>query len=65
MKHVWVILVLTLPAAAQNSSDVLKQGEQVFASSCATGYCHGTKGGPVARRGSPPGGSTKCISTAL
>ena len=31
--------------AAQNRNEVLKQGEQVFAKTCATGYCHGVKGG--------------------
>jgi mono/diheme cytochrome c family protein len=32
--------------AAQNPSDVMKQGDQVFAKTCATGYCHGARGGP-------------------
>jgi mono/diheme cytochrome c family protein len=31
-------------AGAQNLADVLKQGEDVFAKSCAAGYCHGPKG---------------------
>jgi mono/diheme cytochrome c family protein len=31
---------------AQNRNDLLKQGEQVFARSCATGYCHGARGAP-------------------
>ena len=39
-------LVLAVSCPAQNLADVLKQGEQVFAKSCATGYCHGTRGGP-------------------
>ncbi len=38
-----VALVLAVSCGAQ--SPVLKQGEQVFAKSCATGYCHGVKGG--------------------
>jgi mono/diheme cytochrome c family protein len=38
--------MLALSCSAQNLADVLKQGEQVFAKSCATGYCHGIKGGP-------------------
>jgi hypothetical protein len=38
--------MLALSCPAQNPGDVLKQGEQVFANSCATGYCHGIKGGP-------------------
>ena len=33
---------------AQNLTDVLKQGEQVFAKSCATAYCHGIGGRPGA-----------------
>jgi mono/diheme cytochrome c family protein len=33
---------------AQNLADVVKQGEQVFAKSCATAYCHGIGGGPSA-----------------
>src|SRR5260370_30249641 len=33
---------------AQNLTDVLKQGEQAFAKSCATAYCHGIGGGPSA-----------------
>jgi mono/diheme cytochrome c family protein len=30
--------------AAQNLADALRQGEHVFAKSCATGYCHGIRG---------------------
>jgi len=37
--------MLAVSCAAQNLADVLVQGEQVFAKSCATGYCHGMKGG--------------------
>src|ERR1700730_16699429 len=37
---------LAVSCSAQNLTDVLKQGEQVFAKSCATGYCHGIGGGP-------------------
>jgi mono/diheme cytochrome c family protein len=41
-------LLLTGAALAwsQDLTAVLQQGEQVFAKSCATGYCHGVKGGP-------------------
>ncbi len=39
-------LVMAISSPAQNLADVLKQGEQVFAKSCATGYCHGVRGGP-------------------
>lgn len=31
-------------AQAQNVADALRQGEQVYARSCATGYCHGIRG---------------------
>jgi mono/diheme cytochrome c family protein len=41
-----VALAFAIPATAQNLSAALKQGEEVFAKSCATGYCHGVKGGP-------------------
>jgi len=30
--------------AAPNQAKMMKQGEQVFATTCATGYCHGVKG---------------------
>ena len=36
--------LLVVSCSAQNLSEVLKQGEQVFANSCATGYCHGVRG---------------------
>lgn len=39
------IALMPFVCSAQNSRDVLKQGEQVFAQTCATGYCHGVRGG--------------------
>jgi len=39
-------LAMAAACPAQNLGEVLKQGEQVFAKSCATGYCHGVRGGP-------------------
>jgi mono/diheme cytochrome c family protein len=39
-------LVMAAACPAQSLSDVLKQGEQVFAKTCATGYCHGARSGP-------------------
>jgi mono/diheme cytochrome c family protein len=52
MKAVAVMLgpiVLAAICVAQNpvpsQERVVKQGEQVFAKSCATGYCHGVRGG--------------------
>jgi mono/diheme cytochrome c family protein len=40
------VLALAVSCSAQNLAAVLKQGEQVFAKTCATGYCHGVRGGP-------------------
>jgi mono/diheme cytochrome c family protein len=40
------VFALVTAGWAQSLADVLKQGEQVFAKSCATGYCHGARGGP-------------------
>jgi len=37
---------LAASCAAQNVADVVKQGEAVFSKTCATGYCHGVRGGP-------------------
>ena len=34
-------LLLAVSCSAQDLTSVVKQGEQVFAKSCATGYCHG------------------------
>lgn len=39
-------LLMAGVCAAQNRNEVLKRGEQVFAQTCATGYCHGVRGGP-------------------
>jgi mono/diheme cytochrome c family protein len=41
-----LVLAVSCPAQnrAPNLADVLKQGEQVFAKTCATGYCHGVRG---------------------
>jgi len=44
MKRVLAVLALAASCFAQNIADVVKQGEQVFAKTCATGYCHGDKG---------------------
>ena len=43
-----ILLLLAGAALAwpQDLAEVLKQGEQVFTKSCATGYCHGVRGGP-------------------
>jgi mono/diheme cytochrome c family protein len=42
MKIVAILCGMALSCAAQ---DVIQHGEQVFAKTCATGYCHGPKGG--------------------
>jgi mono/diheme cytochrome c family protein len=46
MKRGLLLLLLLLPALgwSQSPQDALKRGEQVFAKTCATGYCHGPKG---------------------
>jgi mono/diheme cytochrome c family protein len=48
MNRTWWLLLVTsaLVCVAQNVPEVVRQGEQVFAKSCATGYCHGAKGTP-------------------
>ena len=42
-----LLLLLPVLGWGQNLQNVLKQGEQVFNKSCATGYCHGPKGVPA------------------
>src|SRR5260370_10156227 len=42
-----LLLLVPVLGCAQNLQNVLKQGEQVFNKSCATGYCHGPKGIPA------------------
>jgi mono/diheme cytochrome c family protein len=48
MKRAWVAagFVLAVSCSAQNVASVVKQGEAVFSKTCATGYCHGVRGGP-------------------
>jgi cytochrome c553 len=45
-RAILLLLVGAVLAWTQDLTEVLKQGEQVFAKSCATGYCHGVRGGP-------------------
>ncbi len=40
------VFFFAVSCPAQNLGEVLKQGEAVFSKSCATGYCHGVRGGP-------------------
>jgi len=44
--YVMTPLALSVPCQAQNVANVVKQGEAVFSKTCATGYCHGIRGGP-------------------
>lgn len=44
MRRLIVLLFISALAQAQNLPDVLKQGEDVFNKTCATGYCHGPRG---------------------
>ena len=44
MSRALLIFVFGGVALAQPAS-IVKQGEQVFATTCATGYCHGARGG--------------------
>lgn len=39
------VALLFTAAALLPAQDILKQGEAVFGKSCATGYCHGARGG--------------------
>lgn len=48
MQRAWLLIMLAALAGAmsraQNLEQLVKRGETVFASTCATGYCHGPKG---------------------
>ena len=44
MKCVALFLLILLPGRSQDLQRVLKQGEEVFAKTCATGSCHGQRG---------------------
>lgn len=44
MRRLLLLLIVPVLSWSQSLQDVLKQGEQVFAKSCATGYCHGVRG---------------------
>src|SRR5262249_40852005 len=39
-----ILLFTATLVCAQDLQSVLKQGEEVFSKTCATGYCHGAKG---------------------
>jgi len=44
MKRVAFFLLIPLTGWSQDLQGVLKQGEEVFGKTCATGYCHGQRG---------------------
>jgi mono/diheme cytochrome c family protein len=46
MKWLVAAIALAVSCQAQNVANVVKQGEAVFSKTCATGYCHGIRGGP-------------------
>jgi mono/diheme cytochrome c family protein len=43
-KRYCLLLLVPALACAQGLQETIAQGEKVFNQSCATGYCHGTKG---------------------
>lgn len=45
MRRAILLLLLPVIGWSQSPPDALKRGEQIFSQSCATGYCHGSKGG--------------------
>lgn len=46
LKWMAAAVALAVSCQAQNVASVVKQGEEVFSKTCATGYCHGVRGGP-------------------
>src|SRR6516164_4823632 len=44
MNPALVLIIASGFLQAQDLADVVKRGEAVFASTCAVGYCHGSKG---------------------
>jgi len=40
----WLFVAASALVFGQNAQDVIRQGEEVFAKSCSTGYCHGPRG---------------------
>ena len=66
MKALILLLFVPALAGAQNPPNVLKQGEDVFNKTCATGYCHGVQGaGGGAPRVSARGFDQAFISNAV
>lgn len=46
LKWMAAAIALAVSCQAQNAASVVQQGEAVFSKTCATGYCHGIRGGP-------------------
>ncbi len=46
LKWMAAAIAFGVSCQAQNVANVVKQGEAVFSKTCATGYCHGVRGGP-------------------
>jgi len=46
LKWMAAAIALGVSCQAQTVANVVKQGEAVFSKTCATGYCHGVRGGP-------------------
>ena len=44
MRPAMLVLLVPVLGWCQSLQDTVKRGEQVFAKSCATGYCHGIRG---------------------
>jgi mono/diheme cytochrome c family protein len=44
MKGILLLFLIPATVSAQDLSDVLKRGKEVFANTCAAGYCHGPEG---------------------
>lgn len=42
MRRVWALFLL--PAATFAQNNLVSRGAEIFANSCATGYCHGVRG---------------------
>jgi mono/diheme cytochrome c family protein len=46
LKWMAMAIAMTVSCQGQNVANIVKQGEAVFSKTCATGYCHGIRGGP-------------------
>src|SRR5215471_19869711 len=44
MRSVLLIALISATVFGQDAQDAVRKGEQVFAKTCSTGYCHGPRG---------------------